>query len=276
MKRYIALASVVLLLSQSVRGQQAAIGPEFEVAEIKQNRSGGTDMDRDFLPGGTYSVRNMPLKMLLGYAFGEPNQLLTVDVQLANQELLDNFITGAPWWVDTDRFDVLAKAPPGTTTRMFPRMLRVFLERELKLAIHKEDRLTNVYALSLGKGTLRIQQAAGSGDPSCRRFAGGTDDLAAKGLSADHSGFQCVNMTMADFAVILPRMAPNYIDRVVVDATGLQGTYDFKFAWVGKYLIDQGGIDVFGAINQLGLKLEARKAPLPYVVIDHIERPGDH
>jgi uncharacterized protein (TIGR03435 family) len=89
-------------------------------------------------------------------------------------------------------------------------------------------------------------------------------------------GFQCLNMTMADFAVILPRMAPSHIDRVVVDATGPQGTYDFKFAWVAKYLIDQGGIDVFGAVNQLGLKLEERKVSLPYVVIDHIERPVEN
>jgi hypothetical protein len=54
--------------------------------------------------------------------------LLTVEVQLANQDLLDNFITGAPGWVDTNHFDVLAKAPPDTTSRMPPGMLRVFLE----------------------------------------------------------------------------------------------------------------------------------------------------
>jgi uncharacterized protein (TIGR03435 family) len=162
MKQFVALANLVVLLSHSVYGQEVAIRPAFEVAEIKQNKSGGTQIDRDFLPGGMFSMRNMPMKMLLGYAFGEPDQLLTVDVELANQDLLDNFITGAPGWVDTDRFDVLAKSPPGTTTRMLPGMLRTFLKRELKLVIHKEDRPTNVYALSLGKGILRIQQAAGS------------------------------------------------------------------------------------------------------------------
>jgi uncharacterized protein (TIGR03435 family) len=71
-------------------------------------------------------------------------------------------------------------------------------------------------------------------------------------------------------------MAPAYIDRVVLDSTGLEGTYDLRLVWVGAAFLDQGGLNVFEAIEkQLGLKLEARKVPVTVTVIDGIEKLAD-
>ncbi len=155
-------------------------------------------------------------------------------------------------------------------------MLSTLLEKEFKIVEHQEQRPTSVYALVIGKGGAKIQRSAVRRDRVCKRIAGGTSDPDAKGLLPIEAGFMCTNMTMADFADMLPEMAPAYLDRVVLDSTGLEGPYDFKRVWVGARYIEQGGLDIFGAMEkQLGLKLEARKAPITVTVIDHIEKLAD-
>ena len=224
-------------------------------------------------------MRNQVLKTLLGFAFNP-----------GNQRFRNDLIVGAPSWVDSDRFDVVGKAPPGMPPRQcffsgycYPdkalaAMLRTLLEKEFKIVDHQEQRPTNVYSLVIGKGGPKFQRSAASGDRLCKRIAGGTADPDAKGLLSIEAGFVCTNMAMSDFADLLPEMAPAYLDRVVLNSTGLEGTYDFKLVWVGAAYIDQGGLDIFGAMEkQLGLKLEARKVPVTVTVIDRIEKlAGDN
>jgi uncharacterized protein (TIGR03435 family) len=78
---------------------------------------------------------------------------------------------------------------------------------------------------------------------------------------------------MTELAKRLPSLAPMYVDRPVVDQTGLSGTYDLKLRWTGKNKIEsEGGLTVFDAVMKHGLKLEQRKVMLPGLVIDHVER----
>ena len=268
--------SAGLLLLLPAFSQPPATPLEFEVADIRQNISGETQIQGGILAGGQFSVRNATLKTLLGFAF-EP----------AHQKFRDSLIVGAPSWVDTDRFDITAKAPPGTPARQcffsnycYPdashvAMVRAFLEKKFKLTTHVENRTISAYALVRGKGALKLTKPAAPGDRNCHRIAGGTDDPLAKGLSDDLAGFVCANMTMANLADMLPDMAGAYVQDVVVDATGLQGAYDFRLVWVARALIDQGGITIFDALNNVGLKLEQRKLPVPVVVIDHLEKLSD-
>jgi len=271
-KAVLPIAGLCLLLSRSTFGQ-APVNPEFEVADIRRNVSTDTQTQGGILPGGQFSVRNATLKSLLGFAF-DP----------AHQRFLDSVIAGAPSWVDTDRFDISAKAPPGTPARQcffsnfcLPEkaqalMLRALLEKRFKLVTHVEQRPMDAYALVTGKGPLKIRKPATPGERNCHRIAGGSDDPLAKGLADDQAGFVCTNMTMANLADLLPDMAGAYIRNIVVDLTGLQGSYDFKLVWVARANIDQGGITIFDALNNAGLKLEQRKLPVPVVVIDHIEK----
>jgi uncharacterized protein (TIGR03435 family) len=258
--------------------------PEFEVATIRQNKSGPPDVPRNpgdgqggSLVGGQFTMRNQPLKTLLGFAFNP-----------GNQRFRDALIVGAPSWVDSDRFDVIGKAPPGIPPRQcffsgycYPdktlaTMLRTLFEKEFKIIDHQEQRPTDVYSLVAAKSGVKLQRSASLADRLCKRIAGGTDDPDAKGLLTIEAGFVCTNMTMADFADLLPEMAPAYLNRVVVNSTGLDGHYDFKLVWVGAAYIDQGGLDIFGAMEkQLGLKLETRKIPITVTVIDHIEKLAD-
>jgi uncharacterized protein (TIGR03435 family) len=80
-------------------------------------------------------------------------------------------------------------------------------------------------------------------------------------------------MTMPDLVKELPDLAPDYMDKTVVDQTGLTGTYDFMLDWVSRRDLDAvGGVAMFGAVEKLGLKLEERKQPMPTIVIDHVDR----
>jgi uncharacterized protein (TIGR03435 family) len=281
-----AVALVLLIVSStavvSLYGQSPQ--PEFEVATVRQKKSGPPEAPRNpgdgqgaLLPGGQLTMRNQVLKTLLGFAFNP-----------GNQRFRDDLIVGAPAWVDSDRFDVIGKVPPGAPPRQcffsgycYPdkalaAMLRNLLEREFRIVDHQEQRPTSVYALVAGKAGPKIPRSAAPGDRLCKRIAGGTADPDAKGLSSIEAGFICTNMTMTDFADLLPEMAPAYLDRMVVNSTGLDGAYDFKLVWVGAGYIDQGGLTLFEAMEkQLGLKLESRKVPITVTVIDHIEKLAD-
>jgi uncharacterized protein (TIGR03435 family) len=278
-----ALALIVIPGTPALAQSTPVPKPEFEVATIRQNKAepdaprAPGDAQGSVLPGGQLAMRDQPLRTLLGFAFYPGNQRFRGDL-----------IVGAPAWVDTDRFDVIAKAPPDMPARQcffsgycYPdtrlaAMLRDFLEKEFKIVDHEERRPTDVYALVAAKGGPKLQKSTGSGERNCKRIVGGSGDPDAKGLSSIEAGSLCVNMTLSNLADMLPEMAGAYIDRIVVNATGLEDRYDFKLYWVGRASIDQGGLTIFEAIEkQLGLKLEARKVPMPVTMIDRIEKLSD-
>jgi len=111
----------------------------------------------------------------------------------------------------------------------------------------------------------------------------------------------CQNVTMAQFAELLPGIAPGYLHTKVVDGTGLEGGWDFTFSFspAGLFQVNQGrsgeegggagspvpeaslpsgALSLFDAMTkQLGLKLEMQKRPTPVLVIDHVnQKPTDN
>jgi uncharacterized protein (TIGR03435 family) len=124
-----------------------------------------------------------------------------------------------PSWLDSDRFDILAKAPPNMTTDTLLLMLQALLTERFKLAVHREEKIAPVFALVAARGGIKLVNAAGSGPPRCSPGRG------AEGLN--HT--ECTNFMMKDLADWLPtRIAPSFIDRPVVDLTGLDGVYDIR------------------------------------------------
>ncbi len=248
-----------ILLASGVFGQAPAAKPEFEVADIRQNKTDENGR-ANILPGGQIGVRNLPMKEFLKFAY---------DVQ-------DDGILGGPAWFDTDRFDVTGKATPGTPDEVLRLMLQNFLAKEFKLTAHMEERPRDVYAMIVGKAGAKLKAAAGTGKLECRRRVGGGQDPAAKDMPPGLAELVCTNITTADIARALPQFAPGYADHPVVDLTELKGRYDLTLSWTSRQLIDQGGLTLFDAVDkQLGLKLEARKMPQPVVVIDHAEKLAD-
>ncbi len=102
--------SVQLISGQSLPSSAKL---EFEVATVRQNKSGTPEEPRNpgegqgaSIASGQLTMSNQTLKTLLGFAFNPGNQRFRNDLTV-----------GAPSWVDSDRFDVVAKAPPGLPPR---------------------------------------------------------------------------------------------------------------------------------------------------------------
>jgi uncharacterized protein (TIGR03435 family) len=260
--------------------------PEFEVAEIKPSMPGAKQNAR--LQNGRLDVQAFPMKNLIKLAW---------DINS------DELLAGAPKWVESARFDITAKASTGgpeeqpdfETLRL---MLRALLVDRFKMVTHMEERPVNSYTLIAVKPKLQKADPSNrtrckEGPPPATKDARDTNPILSRLLT-------CVNTTMAQFAEQFQRLAPGYIHTPVMDATGLDGTWDFTLSFSPASQLQRdgarpgdagpqsgslsatsdpnGALSLFEAINkQLGLKLEMQKRPNPVLVIDHIEeKPTDN
>jgi uncharacterized protein (TIGR03435 family) len=252
-------AVLLLLCSVPAFCQTESKAPAFEVAEVKVNKSGG-ESGAEFLPGGQLRVTNTPMKRLITEAW----------------HVRPDAISGGPGWLDSDRFDVIAKATPTSSEDDLRLMLQSLLAERFKLAVHKEEKVTAVYALSVGKTGFKgkVAEPAKPGEARCGQGVGPPEQMHRV----------CPHITMAELAETLPIMAPRYVNVPVVDQTGLKGSYELKLDWTPMAAPDgtregdaptietAGGFTVFDAVAKLGLKLEKAKLPVPIIVVDRIER----
>jgi uncharacterized protein (TIGR03435 family) len=194
-------------------------------------------------------------------------------MQSYKEILRPEYLTGGPSWLDTAHFELIAKAPPGTPVDTERLMLQGVLAERFHLVIHHEQKPMPVYALVLGKKELKLQAAAGPGDPDCKRVFG----VAGKDGKVQPDGRShavCANVKMADLAYWLPRLEPFEVDKPAIDLTGISGTYDLHLDWASAGGTDvAAGATMLDMLDKLGLKLEARKDPMPVIVIDHVEQP---
>jgi uncharacterized protein (TIGR03435 family) len=297
--RWIVLPLVVLLLPIGFRRAhaQAETSPSFEVASIKPNNSASL-LRRMGVPGDRFVATNEPLISLIAVAYGLPGPL---------PQPLPNFkLVGGPTWINSDRFDIEAKAVTdvvrGTEgTRRKQLMLQTLLAQRFNLVLHHETKEQPVYALVLARRDRKLgpklrrsdmdRAAALQGDvnnPSMLRPAFGTPACEAAGGACgpgiNIAGvFKGSAMTMAQLNGYLSR----WLDRAVLDRTGLIGAFDveLQFASEGLQAIPTGppGVErppndnpsIFIAVQeQLGLKLEPTKGPVEVLVIDSAQHPA--
>jgi uncharacterized protein (TIGR03435 family) len=251
------IAGSFLLFVSFVPGfsQSEATPPTFEVAEVKVNKSGEVRMAVDMQGGGRLTMRNVTMKVMIVMAYH------------ARPEA----VTGGPGWLDTDRFDVVAKATQTTPPDDLRRMLQTLLAERFKLVIHKEPKIISAYVLSVGKSgpNLQASEPAVLSEQRCSPGGG----------AASQKHLTCQHISMSALADQLQEESPRDFDVAVVDQTGLSGTFDFKLDWTPAARTAEtspdpsGGQTVFDAVEtQLGLKLERRKLPLPVIVVDRVER----
>jgi uncharacterized protein (TIGR03435 family) len=268
--------------------------PEFEVADIKPTVPGSRPgpFMLGFQPGGRVNLPGFPL----GFA-----------IQLAwNLNGNISEIPGAPKWITSANFDIIAKAPagyvpanglPGGMDEMAP-MLQALLKDRFKMKVHYEDQLVTAYTLVSAKPKLK------KADPASRIGCkiGNSNVITAGPLPLPGRQVTCQNITMAQFVDQLQALAgTSYIRYPVIDATGIDGAWDFTLSFspinptqlagprgapptggAGPAEIGAadpvGGVSFFDAVEkQLGLKLEARKRMYPVFVIDHMDdKPSDN
>lgn len=213
-----------------------ASGQSFEVASVKPAAPSATRGGRASASGDTVTFRNTTLKNVLARAF---------EVKFGNQ------VTG-PSWILTERYDIVAKAPENAPKEQIPSMLRSLLVERFKLVLHHENRELPMYALVTGKGRLKLQEIEDGNDRNSWGFNDGR--RVAK------------NMSMAVLAQYLSLM----LQSPVVDMTGLKGFYNFplELSTEERDSNDGAAPSIFTIVEQLGLKLESRKAPFDVIVVD--------
>ena len=264
---------------------------EFDVADIKLSPPDANQMGR-LQPGGRLDLQGFTLKTLIDLAW-----------DLNDDEML----VGAPKWLGTTRYSLIAKsstaiAGPANAPQVdiddLRLMLRALLVERFKLTTHTEDRPVTAYTLVADKPKLKKADPANrtgwkEGPAPDAKDPRNTSPALSRLVTAQ-------NMTMAQFAEDLQRMAPGYIHNPVVDATGLEGAWDFTLSFTPVGALTggggrggdagqpagaapmasdpTGGLSLFDAVNkQLGLKLEMRKRVMPVLVIDHVEeKPTDN
>jgi len=226
-------------------GQAIDARPAFEVASLKPNKS-GTGVDRIKHSPGSLLIENVPLKRLIGMAYGVADGR--------------DYLLKGPEWVDAENFDISAKYPPETSEEQSLLMFQRLLDERFKMKLHREPREFSVYALVAGKIGPKLHPSATSG-PNYRFSARGGH---AVGIS----------VSMAQFADRLSR-EDFQIGRQVVDFTGLTGTFDLTLDWNpdGDRPENPGTatdrVSIVTALaQQLGLRLEPRKITLDVLVVD--------
>src|SRR5215471_9772549 len=262
MTRVLAEITVVALFSGAAIGQDGqAPPPAFDLADVHASpRVTNPYMRGGVLRGGRYEVRTASLVDLIAYAY-------SVDGAK---------VQGGPSWLDTDRFDIIAKAPANTPPEIVKVMLQTLLADRFKLKVHKDTKPMPVFVLSMGKGKPKLKESDGDGPGGCK----GVPQNPQPG-TIPYNVVACHNQTTEQIAEDLRNMAGGYLTDPVVDQTGLKGNWDFEIKWTGRGALAAAGADgisIFDAVDkQLGLKLEAQKVSLAVVVVDHVnEKPTDN
>lgn len=189
----------------------------------------------------------------------------------------DNVLEG-PAWLETDRFDIVAKAPPTTAPETLKVMLQALLADRFKLVEHSDTKPMQVYVLSVGKGGKpKMKEAEGSEHSGCQ----GVDQGPPAQGAIPQAWVSCKGMTMDALAEALHDMAGGYLDKPVVNSTSIEGTYDLELKWTPRGALARAGDDgvsIFNAVDtELGLKLDLQKEPRPVIVVDSVnEKPTDN
>lgn len=234
--------------------------PSFEVATIKPSKP--DEQGKAFLVQGTrFKTINVTLTEMMSFAYGVHSKQLV----------------GLPPWAGTEKFDVDAKpdAEGAPSDKQWKSMLQKLIVSRYKLAFHREKKELPVYVLTVGKNGPKMTKS--QGDPN------GLPGLFFRGRLGD---LGVTNANMADFAGLMQNAV---LDRPVLDQTGITGRWDFTLDWTPDDSQFQGmGAKIpppkegentppplYTAIQeQIGLKLEATKAPADVMVIDHVEQPS--
>jgi len=192
-------------------------------------------------------------------------------------------IVGGPDWLKTDSYEIQAKIPDALFAdmqKMPPaksRELRLLMEQSLladrfHLKVHFETRDMPAYALVAAKGGPKLTPAK-EGEQENISVSG---DAGASELKA--------SAAKLDNLVRLLQMQPDIGGRMLINQTGLSGTYNFALRWNREQSsgADNGSAtsdapSFFTALQeQLGLRLVSTKAPTEVIVIDHIDHPTEN
>jgi uncharacterized protein (TIGR03435 family) len=323
MRRAIIGAGLVIFTSWAAFAQTAENSPAFEVASVK--------------PAAPITGNRIMVMMRGGPGSPDPGQITYTNVTLKSVLMqaygVKGFQISGPNWLDSERFDIVAKLPRGATKEQFKVMLQNLLAERFKLTLHREKKDLPMYALVVGKNGPKLKESVDEPAPKegdapkagglaaddamaaavMRKLAMGKDGFPVLPPGAGGRGATALMLTNGGARMSangqtmagLAEMLSNRLDLPVIDMTGLTGKYDYTLSFspdgLGGMMPPAGiapplpagpppgegapgmpmagapdaqsGPNLFSALQeQLGLKLEQRKAPVDLLVIDHLEK----
>ena len=332
------ITGIVMVFSAVVLFGQGTAAPSFEVASIKpappfsMEKMLSGQIHAGSIKGSEADFQFVSLTDLIGYAYGvKPYQI------------------AGPTWIGDGRWDVKARLPDGARPDLVPEMVKSLLTERFKLVAHHETRDNPAYELIVDKGGPKFKESPleeDSAAPKSTGEAGANSSFSLGGfpgsagnmtfnnggrgvitggpngttrVSQNSNGGMRLEMSRMTMASLAGMLTP-FLDRPVVDGTGLKGIYqialDLPFESMFRVIQSlagngafQGGFpgfpnsgfgggafnpggqsgvggvggpvpgrtsdpapSMFQAIQLLGLKLQARKAPVDTIVIDHLEK----
>jgi len=220
----------------------------FDVASIKRAPPDSEDRSMYSFPG-RLTVGNLVTRSLIASAY----------------EVLPGQILRAPGWVSSERYDIDARCEElqslsaAEIDRRNMVRLRALLEDRFQLKTHREAREWQTYVLLAGT-------RAGKLTPTRR-----TEERYRR--TGNHGHTEWEGATMDD----LSRLLALQLQRPVINQTGIEGRFDFVLDFESQ--ATPAGQETWPSLftslpNQLGLKIESRKGPVDFLVVDQVERPS--
>ena len=231
----------------------ASAQTKFEMADVHVSAPTSKQPDGGFMPGGRVELRGFTM----------------LDLISMSHDMDESDVLGGPAWLNTDRFDIIAKAPAGVTSEeKLQAMLKALIEERFSLKTHSEKRDLPVFIMTARKG-LKLPPASKDGPPSTAR---------GEGDPALGNHVKCLSYTMPALAVLLPQIAGNFVNHRVIDETHIEGSFDFQLDWMGINIYRAAkanpegppAVGAFDALEKLGLHLEAAKRPTEVLVVESV------
>jgi uncharacterized protein (TIGR03435 family) len=250
------VVAVGLMFAVLLAGQEKRL--TFEVASIKPTKPGGRGGGMRVMPGGQeFVTEGVSLRFMIGFMYWTPTKE----------------VMGGPAWLDSDQWDIAAKAERPHDMEDLREMFKNMLADEFKLKLRKEVKEGPVYALTVDKSGLKMKRNELPWDYEVSVKGGPGGVTIGKRVSIQRLCYQLEQILQRD-------------ERPVIDKTGLPGYYDFTLSFLPElppgFNMDnlpeamRNLPSIFDALRQqLGLKLEAQKGPVDYYVVENVERPAN-
>ena len=234
-------------------GQTAEAPLAFDVASVKANGVGtgeGPGRGREIVtpsPAGI-TMMNVHLKSAIQWAY----HVQAIQVS-------------GPGWLDDNRYDIVAKTAGETPTERQRAMMQTLLAQRFKLAVHRETKEMPAYIMTVAKSGHKLKPSDSEGEMELKPNSGNRMSAAFSHVTLEQ---------------LLERMTP-ILQGVVIDQTGLKGSYDFTMdmtPYIGGGDFKPTGIEdvvtliIQAAKEQLGIIIEQKKAPVEVLIVGHVEK----
>lgn len=264
------LPSATFILAQTQADTKGTAPLAFDVISVKPSQPGTPGIGiQPMSKGQGYRVGGVPVRLMISLMY----------------KITDTQIVGGPKWMDTDQWDIEAKADQPATLDQLHEMFQTMLADRFHLQFHKEKREIPAYVLSVDKSGSKLKPNDGPDTFEIPIRGAGPASVSASGIGMKIQG---VRAPMVYVSWWLSQQLNNV---PVVDQTELAGFYDFNLQFLRELppgFAERMGGDMPRGMSvdngppppplevalreQLGLKLEKRKAPADVFVIDRLEK----